>query len=716
MTWLLLLLACSGKGDEGPVDADGDGFTSDVDCDDDDAAVNPDAIEACNDVDDDCNGEVDDNALDQTIWHQDGDGDGFGHTVITSPGCDAPAGYVDDATDCDDEDPLVNPAADERCNDEDDNCDGSTDNEPVDAPTWYLDADLDGFGDPSTAVDACDQPSGHIDDGSDCDDTLDTVYPGAPETCNTLDDDCDDSVDEDPEDGFVWYEDLDGDGYGNAREPLRDCGVVEGRTEVGGDCDDDQDVVFPGAPEVCGDGQVNDCDGSVASAASLCGGWGEPVDADLAAAGRVEALEDSRLGATLSGGLDLDGDGLDDALVGAFQQGSDDGRDKAGAVHLLFGSADGVLRRTDTLYGDATDLELGSEVLLIPDLDADRRADIVVAATTAGQGEMGRIFLFPGSSRAPSLEDALAVWEGDTEDLAGTEALSSLGDVDEDGTPDLLIGARYGSLGDTYAGQAYVVSGADRGERSLSDASARLYASTGYGYAAARVTSPGDLDGDGLNDAVISGEGETAAFLVMAPFSGDVDLAADADLRVLDGSGLILSAMDGADLDGDGLADLVLSSTVESSMASRAGGVFLHLSPWTADVELEAGAASILGEDENGYLGGEVAVLSDLEGDGRPDLLVGTGSSVIRAGSISVQGGGAGVLVYRAIGGRTGTWLQSEADVFIESGEGGSSFGADVASAGDLDGDGKTDLLIGAPAASLGGLGAAWVLRADIRY
>ncbi len=716
MIWMMVLLACSGKGEEGPIDADGDSFTSDVDCDDDNAEVYPGAFEVCNGVDDDCNGEIDDNPLDPIIWHLDEDDDGYGHTVVTSAGCEAPAGYVQDGSDCDDEDPLVNPGADERCNDQDDNCNGSTDDDPVGAPTWYPDADLDGFGDPDGAVDACDSPAGHVADGTDCDDALDTVFPGAPEWCNEVDDDCDGSVDEDPEDGFVWYEDLDGDGYGNEREPLRDCGVIEGRTEVGGDCADDDSDVFPGAPELCGDGQVNDCAGSVVEAAALCGGWGDPVDADLSASLRLEAAEASRLGVTLAGGQDMDGDGLDDMLVGAFQQSSTDGRERAGAVHLLYGSPDGLIRRSDTLYGAQTDLELGSEVLLLPDLDGDGRAELVVAATVAAESSQGRVWILPGGPGAPGLDEALAVWEGEGEDLAGTEALASLGDVDGDGVADLLVGARYGSLGDTYAGQAYVLSGAARGEQPLSSASARLYASTGYGYAATRVASPGDLDGDGLNDAVVDGEGAVAAFIVMAPFSGDLDLASDADLRVLDSGGLSLSHMDGADLDGDGLADLVLSSTVESSLAERGGGVFLHLSPWTADVELESGAASILGERESGYLGGEVAILQDVEGDGRPDLLVGTGSSLIRSGSVSTLGGGGGVLVYRAIGARTGSWLESEADVVIESPDAGSGLGPDVASAGDIDGDGRTDLLLGGPGASLGGTGAAWVLRADIRY
>ncbi len=111
----------------------------------------------------------------------------------TAPDC-APDGDGDGycADDCDDADPAVHPDAAESCNDADDDCDGEIDEDA--GPTWYLDEDGDGYG--GAAVVSCDAPSAYADNGADCDDTDETVYPGAEELSDGLDNDCDEEIDE----------------------------------------------------------------------------------------------------------------------------------------------------------------------------------------------------------------------------------------------------------------------------------------------------------------------------------------------------------------------------------------------------------------------------------------------------------------------------------------------------------------------------------------
>ncbi len=181
-----------------------DGYVADAtDCDDSDATVNPDATEACNDIDDDCDGLVDDDdspVSGTSTWYADSDGDGFGDPWATATSCDAPSGFVADGSDCDDVEADVNPGADEVCNGIDDDCDGLVDDDDTDVTDqsiWYADSDGDGYGDPRTTTAACEEPSGFIDDGSDCDDGDAAVNPDALEVCNTVDDDCDGDVDED---------------------------------------------------------------------------------------------------------------------------------------------------------------------------------------------------------------------------------------------------------------------------------------------------------------------------------------------------------------------------------------------------------------------------------------------------------------------------------------------------------------------------------------
>ena len=208
-------------------DTDGDGYgdasastvtcdqpsntvTDSTDCDDTDADVNPGEDELCNSIDDDCDGDTDeDSAIDADTWYEDGDEDGYGDSGRSQTSCTQPSGWVADDTDCDDNDNDIYPGADELCNDEDDDCDGTIDeDDATDADTWYADSDGDGYGDASTSMASCDQPSGYLDDTDDCDDTDADVNPDAEEVCDGVDNDCDGSTDP----GAV---DTDGDGTAN---------------------------------------------------------------------------------------------------------------------------------------------------------------------------------------------------------------------------------------------------------------------------------------------------------------------------------------------------------------------------------------------------------------------------------------------------------------------------------------------------------------------
>ncbi len=293
---------CSGDVDSDAVDAltwyddaDGDGFgdagasstsceaaagtvADATDCDDGDAAVNPDATEICDGVDNDCNGDADTDATDPATWYADTDGDGFGDAASTQAACTQPSDHVADATDCDDGSAAVNTAATEVCNDLDDDCDGDADSDAVDAGTWYDDTDSDGFGDPDVATVACDAPSGTVADATDCDDTTARSYPGASEACDDADNDCDGRVDEDATDAPTWYADDDADGYGDASDTTVVCDQPSTHVSDATDCDDAEALVYPSADETC-DSVDNDCDSAVDEDATDALTW--YADADL---------------------------------------------------------------------------------------------------------------------------------------------------------------------------------------------------------------------------------------------------------------------------------------------------------------------------------------------------------------------------------------------------------------------------------------------------
>ena len=252
------------------IDSDGDGVpgTGDctgvavVDCDDRDPAVHPGAPEACNGLDDNCDGQVDE-GLDLHPFYRDSDGDGYGTSQVTGTGCGAPpAGSATKTGDGDDANPAVHPGAVEVCNGVDDDSNGQID-DGLTFRDFYPDLDQDGFGDATAApVHACQsQVAGRVPNKGDCDDHSAAVHPGAAEACNGVDDDCNGLED----DGLAvqsYYLDADGDGFGDALGvAVSACGPVAGRVANNTDCDDSRAAVHPGVAEVC-NGLDDDCSGA----------------------------------------------------------------------------------------------------------------------------------------------------------------------------------------------------------------------------------------------------------------------------------------------------------------------------------------------------------------------------------------------------------------------------------------------------------------------
>ena len=389
---------CDGEADEGLSstwysDADGDGYgdpevaiegcepPSDAvdnadDCDDTSAAANPDGVEICDGIDNDCDGDIDGDAQDAATWYADVDGDGFGDPDGTVRACEIPTSYVDQARDCDDDDFDVHPDADELCDGIDNDCDGATDDADADVDTstgstWYADADTDGYGDAASPIEACDQPSGAVSDTTDCDDTAAAVNPAATEICNAIDDDCDGDIDDadasvDLTTGATWYTDSDADGYGDASAPATACAQPSGTVTDDTDCDDTAGAVSPGATEIC-NSIDDDCDGDI-----------DDADADV----------DLSTGATWYADSDTDGYGDATASTTACAQPSGTVTDATDcddvAASINPGATEVCNSLDDDCDGDIDDadssLDTATATTFYADTDADGYGD--AASTT----------------------------------------------------------------------------------------------------------------------------------------------------------------------------------------------------------------------------------------------------------------------------------------------------------------------------------------------
>jgi hypothetical protein len=388
------------------------------DCDDLAAGINPGAAEACNTLDDDCDGDVD----------EDFDGDGDGAFDGDDPAC---ATNYGDAVDCDDDDPNVSPLAPELCNGLDDDCEGSI-------PEEETDEDGDGYVDcESPEADHVGSPAG----GGDCDDADPDSWPGAPEVCDGADQDCDGQVDED----F----DADGDGFADGGVPA--CEVAWGESA---DCDDGDPAISPAATEVC-DGIDQDCDGQVDEDFDADeDGWFDGDEPDCAAAWAELDCDDGDP-AIFPFQIEDCGNGVDDNCDGQVDEDEDVDGD---GVTTCAGDCDDD---DAAIFPGATEVCDGRDddcdLLIDEDFDADGDG----TTSCGGDCDDSAPGTHPGAPES---------CDGTDEDCDG--AVDEIYDLDGDGVFDAFEGdciATYGlfntdcddSDGDVYPGAAETCDGVD---------------------------------------------------------------------------------------------------------------------------------------------------------------------------------------------------------------------------------------------------------------
>ncbi len=546
---------------------------------------------------------------------------------------------------------------------------------------------------PSTTPLTCGEGTVKIDGecvSADPDTAPDTSTPAEDEVCtDEADNDGDGFIDCDDQDCISHTAcDEDGDGY----------------SALAGDCDDQDAAVSPEGQ----DGLIadRDCDGQPAS--------GTLSLAEYAFLGENPGDYAAYWVATAG---DVDGDGLDDILMGAYDE--DTGGPGAGAVYLVLGSSldssgERSLAEADYKFVGEDAGDWAGIMVESGDIDGDGRDDLLIGAYgDADHGPItGAVYVVLASSLGAELTidlsdaDYKLVGE-DRNDFAGYAVASA--DVDGDGLDDILVGASGEDTGGANAGAAYVVLASSLDEASaidLAEADYKFIGENPDSWAGYQLASAGDVDGDGREDIILGADDDDggveahAAYLILASsletlVSGSTNSLAVADTKfvgetVWDWASQISSA---GDVDGDGLDDLIIGAAGRDDAGVQSGAAYVVLgSSLGAEpfFDLSNADYKLVGEQPGAWAGAVVSDAGDVDGDGLADVLVG---AYYYDGDHSYQGA-----AYVVLGSQLGTdrelSLSEAAHRLAGAGEDDYA-GQTVAGAGDVDGDGLGDIIVG---------------------
>ncbi len=665
---------CSGTSD---YDQDGDGHDAlpygGDDCDDTDATAFPGASDVWYDgVDSDCAGDSDfdqdvdghdasayggDDCLDTDAtafpgaadaWYDGVDSDCAGNSDYDADGDGYDASDYG-GTDCDDGDATVHPGAAEVCDGLDNDCNGTAD-DGLTGSTWYRDADGDTYGDPSVTTAGCSAPAGYVADGTDCDDTVASTNPGAPElSYDHVDNDCngypDDMLAEDESSwtvlgtyasdgaGNALYEtdDLDGDG-----DPelivCADAGNTSSRTDPGivafHDVDNaglDVDLV-DGYLDIHGDGS------------------------------------DDYLGAAVVRLGDLDSDGADEVAFAAWQNDrdrTDDGRVYVMDIDGWTGSVDDSTYDEGNVYGESSSGYFGYS-LATGDFDGDGVGELVAGAPGESSAR-GRTYVFFRGDRFYNRSIRAGDASFYTTGVSNSDHLGysvAMGELTGDGYDDLVACAPDDDDNGASAGNCWLVAGSSTRDSA--------------GTAGTTITS--------LDSAEILGSAAS------------------------DTLGLTPNSLSIGDLDADGQDDLAIGAPGYDGGSANGGAVFVYAGGTLSGSETSATTSWLLQGD--GALGTSVNLTSDLDGDGVIDLLAGaTTAGASSQGRVYLFSGGQAKGTYDLPADQTASWLGAAASDL---------FGASLSATLDLDSDGRDEFSAGATGndAAASGAGKAYVLPA----
>jgi hypothetical protein len=395
----------------------------------------------------------------------------------------------------------------------------------------------------------------------------------------------------------------------------------------------------------------------------------------------------AQFGASVATAGDVNGDGYGDVIVGAHFY--DGGQSDEGRAFVYPGSAAGLSTTPAwTAESDQASAEFGTSVATAGDVNGDGYADVIVGAYVYdnGQGNEGRAYVYTGSASGLG---AVAVWTAESDQASAQFGVSvaTAGDVDGDGYGDVIVGAHFYDNGQSNEGRAFVYHGSAAGL-----AVAPGWTADGdqdFPDFGTSVATAGDVNGDGYSDVIVgarkydNGEpDEGRAFVYHGSAAGPGTApawTAEADQA---GAGFGRSVATAGDVNGDGYDDVIVGAHEYDNGESNEGRAYVYHGSATGLAATPAWTAESDHPGDN--FGWSAATAGDVNGDGFSDVIVGAPiHGIANLGLARVYHGSADGLL------GTPAWS-------VESDQGGSQFGWSVATAGDVNGDGFSDVIVGA--------------------
>jgi hypothetical protein len=401
---------------------------------------------------------------------------------------------------------------------------------------------------------------------------------------------------------------------------------------------------------------------------------------------------------------DLNGDGYADVLVGAPL--SDTAGASAGSVSVFLGGDVPDATPDTVIPGFVAGERFGGSVAFAGDVNADGCADALVGAPLNGgaASSAGRAYLFLGAPGAGLDATPDLTVDGTANDTLG--GVAAAGDVNGDGYADFLVGAA-GNVLSPSAGTAYVFFGGPGGAPDGTPDGVLIGETAGDNFGSA-LAAAGDLNGDGYGDVLVSAPNNDAggtsagrAYVYLGGPGTTFETTADAAITGGLGNDILGSGLaGGGDLNGDGFADFVVGARgADVGAILDAGRAYVYLGAAGATVDTVVDG-TLSGAGVSDALGVSVAIPGDLNGDGFDDVVVGVPQS-------DAQGLDSGVA--RAFFGGGSATFDGSPDGTLNAGAAGDLLGNAVGTAGDVNGDGAADVIVGAPLSDAGAMDAGEV-------